>query len=156
LVLTSSPAGAQEVIRFTEFDCNGVTVTGAGWEQTDATVEVAVPPSEGGESREDLIAGPVQVFPDADGNIPPTVVPFNRTPPDGDYAAVVLVDNIVRGQSPGFTLTGCGEDGAGELAEMPRTGTGTTAMVAGGVGMLAVGAGLVFYGRKFHPRHLAR
>lgn len=95
-------------VTVTAFDCESVTITGSGWEQTEATVEVAVPPSEGGESREDLIAGPVQVFPDAEGNIAPTVVPFNRTPPDGDYAAVVLVDNLVREQSPGFTLTGCG------------------------------------------------
>jgi hypothetical protein len=37
-------------------------IRGAGWEQTEATVEVAVPPAEGVESREDLIAGPVQVL----------------------------------------------------------------------------------------------
>jgi hypothetical protein len=57
-------------------------------------VEVAVPPSEGGESRDDLVAGPVQVFPDEQGNIPATVLEFKRTPRDGRYAAVVLVRRI--------------------------------------------------------------
>ena len=93
---TEAPGPSEGIVTVTESDCGSVTVTGAGWEQTEATVEVAVPPSEGGESREDLVAGPVQVFPDAEGNIAPTVVPFDAPPPDGDYAAVVLVDNIAR------------------------------------------------------------
>jgi hypothetical protein len=102
---TEAPARSVTV---TAFDCESITVTGSGWEETEATIEVAVPPSEGGETREDLVAGPTQVFPDAEGNIPPTVLPFKITPPDGSYAAVVLVDNIVAEQSAGFTLTGCG------------------------------------------------
>jgi hypothetical protein len=95
-------------VTVTAFDCESITVTGSGWEETDATIEVAVPPSEGGETREDLVAGPTQVFPDGEGNIPPTVLVFKITPPDGSYAAVVLVDDIVAEQSAGFTLTGCG------------------------------------------------
>ena len=95
-------------VTVTAFDCESVTVTGSGWEETEATIEVAVPPFEGGETREDLVAGPTQVFPDAGGNISSTILPFKITPPDGSYAAVVLVDNIVAEQSAGFTLTGCG------------------------------------------------
>jgi hypothetical protein len=104
----TAPPTPPTTVTVTAFDCESVTVTGSGWEETEATIEVAVPPSEGGETREDLVAGPTQVFPNAEGNIPPTVLPFKITPPDGSYAAVVLVDNIVAEQSPGFTLTGCG------------------------------------------------
>src|SRR5918995_213809 len=110
-VLAIGPAAVAHTpaptVTVTQFDCESVTVTGSGWEQTEATVEVGVLPPESGEASEDLIAGPVQVFPDEQGNIAPTVVPFNRTPPDGDHTAVVLVDGLVRGQSPIFTLTGC-------------------------------------------------
>jgi hypothetical protein len=95
-------------VTVTAFDCKSVTVTGPGWGETEGTIEVAVPPSEGGESREDLVAGPTEVIPDAEGNIPSTVLPFKITPPEGSYAAVVLVDNMVVEQSAGFTLTGCG------------------------------------------------
>ena len=110
-VLVTAPTAAAQppapTVTVTQFDCASVTVTGSGWEQTEATVEVGVLPPESGEIREDLIAGPIQVFPDEQGNIAPTVVPFNRTPPDGDHTAAVLVDGLVRGQSPIFTLTGC-------------------------------------------------
>jgi hypothetical protein len=102
------PEAPARSVTVTAFDCESITVTGSGWEQTEATVEVAVPPSEGGESLEDLVAGPVQVFPDAQGNIPPTTLRFKSTPRDGSYAAVVMVDGLVREQSAGFTLTGCG------------------------------------------------
>ncbi|HET6752073.1 MAG TPA: LPXTG cell wall anchor domain-containing protein [Actinomycetes bacterium] len=111
-------------------------MTGSGWEQTQATVEVAVPPSEGGESRDDLVAGPVQVFPDEQGNIAATTLRFKSTPRDGRYAAVVLVDSIVRGQSAGFTLTGCG-------GALPFTGSSTIPTLAIGLVMLAVGLALV-------------
>jgi len=111
-------------------------VTGSGWEQTQATVEVAVPPSEGGESRDDLVAGPVQVFPDEQGNIAATTLRFKSTPRDGRYAAVVLVDSIVRRQSAGFTLTGCG-------GALPFTGSSTIPTLAIGLVMLAVGLALV-------------
>jgi LPXTG-motif cell wall-anchored protein len=156
-VLVFAPAADAQspapTVTVTEFGCASVTVSGAGWEQTDASVEVAVPPSEGGESRDDLIAGPVQVFPDAEGNIAPTVVPFNEPPPDGDYAAVVLVDNIVRGQSAGFTLTGCRAPTAPTPpttgppgAALPRTGSSTLPLLT--IGLLLVGLGLAFVRRS--------
>jgi hypothetical protein len=58
------------------------------------------------------------------------------TPPDGRYAAVVLVDNIVRGQSAGFTLTGCG-------GTLPFTGASTIPTLAVGLVMVVVGLALV-------------
>jgi LPXTG-motif cell wall-anchored protein len=137
-VLAIAPAATAqaETVTVTEFGCESVTVTGSGWEQTEATVEVAVPPSEGGESRDDLVAGPVQVFPDEQGNIAATTLRFKSTPRDGRYAAVVLVDSIVRGQSAGFTLTGCG-------GALPFTGSSTIPTLAIGLVMLAVGLALV-------------
>jgi LPXTG-motif cell wall-anchored protein len=137
-VLAIAPAATAqaETVTVTEFGCESVTVTGSGWEQTEATVEVAVPPSEGGESRDDLVAGPVQVFPDEQGNIAATTLRFKSTPRDGRYAAVVLVDSIVRGQSAGFTLNGCG-------GALPFTGSSTIPTLAIGLVMLAVGLALV-------------
>jgi LPXTG-motif cell wall-anchored protein len=137
-VLAIAPAATAqaETVTVTEFSCESVTVTGSGWEQTEATVEVAVPPSEGGESRDDLVAGPVQVFPDEQGNIAATTLRFKSTPRDGRYAAVVLVDSIVREQSAGFTLTGCG-------GALPFTGSSTIPTLAIGLVMLAVGLALV-------------
>jgi LPXTG-motif cell wall-anchored protein len=137
-VLAIAPAATAqaETVTVTEFSCESVTVTGSGWEQTEATVEVAVPPSEGGESRDDLVAGPVQVFPDEQGNIAATTLKFKSTPRDGRYAAVVLVDSIVREQSAGFTLTGCG-------GALPFTGSSTIPTLAIGLVMLAVGLALV-------------
>lgn len=137
-VLAIAPAATAqaETVTVTEFGCESVTVTGSGWEQTEATVEVAIPPSEGGESRDDLVAGPVQVFPDEEGNIAATTLRFKSTPRDGRYAAVVLVDSIVRGQSAGFTLTGCG-------GALPFTGSSTIPTLAIGLVMLAVGIALV-------------
>jgi hypothetical protein len=137
-VLAIAPAATAqaETVTVTEFGCESVTVTGSGWEQTEATVEVAVPPSEGGESRDDLVAGPVQVFPDEQGNIAATTLRFKSTPRDGRYAAVVLVDNIVRGQSAGFTLTGCG-------GALPFTGSSTIPTLAIGLVMVVVGLALV-------------
>jgi LPXTG-motif cell wall-anchored protein len=137
-VLAIAPAATAqaETVTVTEFNCESVTVTGSGWEQTEATVEVAIPPSEGGESRDDLVAGPVQVFPDEEGNIAATTLRFKSTPRDGRYAAVVLVDSIVRGQSAGFTLTGCG-------GALPFTGSSTIPTLAIGLVMLAVGIALV-------------
>jgi hypothetical protein len=137
-VLAIAPAATAqaETVTVTEFGCESVTVTGSGWEQTEATVEVAVPPSEGGESRDDLVAGPVQVFPDEQGNIAATTLRFKSTPRDGRYAAVVLVDSIVRGQSAGFTLTGCG-------GALPFTGSSTIPTLTIGLVMLAVGLALV-------------
>jgi LPXTG-motif cell wall-anchored protein len=146
-VLTIAPAAAAHTpaptVTVTQFDCESVTVTGSGWEQTEATVEVGVPPSEGGESAEDLIAGPVQVFPDAQGNIAPTVVPFNSTPPDGDYAAVVLVDGLVRGQSAAFTLTGCGAATVPTGPSLPATGSSTMPLLATGLVLVTLGGALV-------------
>jgi hypothetical protein len=137
-VLAIAPAATAqaETVTVTEFGCESVTVTGSGWEQTEATVEVAVPPSEGGESRDDLVAGPVQVFPDEQGNIAATTLRFKSPPRDGRYAAVVLVDSIVRGQSAGFTLTGCG-------GALPFTGSSTIPTLTIGLVMLAVGLALV-------------
>jgi LPXTG-motif cell wall-anchored protein len=146
-VLTIAPAAAAQTpaptVTVTQFDCESVTVTGSGWEQTEATVEVAVPPSEGGEGPEDLIAGPVQVFPDAQGNIAPTVVPFNSIPPDGDYAAVVLVDGLVREQSPGFTLTGCGAATVPPGPTLPATGSSTMPLLVTGLVLVTLGGALV-------------
>ncbi len=151
--LTGCGAAPAATVSVTQFDCESVTVTGSGWEQTEATVEVGVLPPESGEVREDLIAGPVQVFPDEQGNIAPTVVPFNRTPPDGDHTAVVLVDGLVRGQSPIFTLTGCGAvtaptpptppttSAAGPT--LPATGSSTMPLVAIGVVLVTLGFALV-------------
>jgi LPXTG-motif cell wall-anchored protein len=156
-VLTVAPGAVAQTpaatVTVTQFDCESVTVTGSGWEQTEATVEVGVLPPESGEVREDLIAGPVQVSPDDQGNIAPTVVPFNRTPPDGDHTAVVLVDGLVRGQSPIFTLTGCGAvtaptpptppttSAAGPT--LPATGSSTMPLVAIGVVLVTLGFALV-------------
>jgi hypothetical protein len=136
-VLAMGPVAVaqSQTVTVTEFNCDSVTVEGSGWEQTEATVEVAVPPSEGGESRDDLVAGPVQVFPDEQGNIAPTTLRFKSTPRDGRYAAVVLVDNIQRGQSAGFTLTGC--------EALPFTGSSTIPMLAIGLAMVAAGFELV-------------
>ena len=153
-LMTAPAAGAQTpastpTVTVTQFDCSTVTVTGAGWEQTNATVEVAIPPAEGGESLADLIAGPVQVFPDAQGNIAPTVLTFNRTPPDGTYTAIVLVDNIQRGQSPGFTLIGCVRPSTTPPttramgARIPTTGSTTMPLLAAGLGLIVVGFALV-------------
>jgi hypothetical protein len=48
----------------------------------------------------------------------------------------VLVDNIVRGQSAGFTLSGCG-------GTLPFTGAPTIPTLAVGLVMVAVGLALV-------------
>jgi LPXTG-motif cell wall-anchored protein len=138
IVATASTAVAQtQTVTVTRFSCDSVTVEGAGWEQTEATVEIAIPPSEGGEGLEDFVAGPVQVFPDTQGNIPATTLEFTNPPPDGDYVAVVLVDSIVRAQSAGFALTGCTEK------TLPRTGSATMPMLATGLVLVAVGFGLM-------------
>ena len=137
-VLAMAPAAVaqSQTVTVTEFSCQSVTVTGAGWEQTEATVEIGIPPAEGGESREDLVAGPVQVFPDEQGNIEATTLEFKSPPRDGSYAAVVLVDSIVRGQSAGFELSGCDS--------LPFTGSSSTVpMLAVGLLMVAAGAALV-------------
>jgi LPXTG-motif cell wall-anchored protein len=136
LAMAPAAFAQAQTVTVTQFNCDSVTVKGSGWEQTEATVEIAIPPSEGGESRDDLVAGPVQVQPDAQGNIPPTVLSFKSTPRDGRYAAVVLVDNIVREQSAGFTLTGCGD-------ALPFTGSSTIPLLAIGLVMVAAGFGLV-------------
>jgi hypothetical protein len=88
-------------------DCSSVVVTGTGWLRNLATIELAIPPSEGGESIADVVAGPVQVVPDGVGDLPGTELRFGRPPVDGRYAVVVLVDGIVREQSAGFELSGC-------------------------------------------------
>ena len=133
VLLTGSAAFAQaQSVTVPEFSCEAVTVEGSGWEQTEATVEVGVLPP-GGEVRDDLVAGPVQVFPDAESNIPATTVTFDRAPADGQYAAVVVVDSIVRGQSAGFTLTGCAK------ATLPRTGGVTIPLLGAGLAAVAVG-----------------
>lgn len=136
-VFAMAPAAVaqSQTVTVTEFGCESVTVTGSGWEQTEATVEVAVPPAEGGESREDLVAGPVQVFPDEQGNIAATTLRFKSPPRDGSYAAVVLVDSIVRGQSAGFRLSGCDA--------LPFTGSSAVPMLAVGLLMVATGSALV-------------
>jgi hypothetical protein len=139
VLATASTAFAQaQTVTVSESNCASITVEGSGWEQTEATVEVAVSPSVSKASREDLVAGPVQVFPDEQGNIPLTTLRFTSPPRDGEYAAVVLVDNIVRGHSAGFTLTGCAE------GTLPRTGSSLMVPVlATALVLVAVGFGLV-------------
>ena len=138
ILATASTAVAQtQTVTVTRFRCDSVTVEGSGWEQTEATVEIAIPPSEGGEGLDDFVAGPVQVFPDTQGNIAATTLTFTKPPPDGDYVAVVLVDSIVRDQSAGFALTGCTQK------TLPRTGSLTIPLLATGLVLVAVGFGLV-------------
>lgn len=137
-VLAMAPAAVAQAptVTVTQFNCNSVTVKGSGWEQTNATVEVGIPPAEGGESRADFVAGPIQVQPDAQGNIPPTVLKFKSTPIDGKYAAVVLVDNVLSEQSAGFTLNGCAQ-------RLPFTGSSTIPWLTSGLVMVAAGFVLV-------------
>ena len=152
-VLAIAPAAVAHTpaptVAVTHFDCESVTVTGSGWKQTEATVEVGVLPPESGEIRDDLIGGPIQVFPDEQGNIAPTVVPFNRPPPDGDHTAVVLVDGLVRGQSPIFELTGCRAapsptppTTSAPGPTLPATGSSTMPLLAIGLVLLALGLAL--------------
>jgi LPXTG-motif cell wall-anchored protein len=135
-VTAQAPEPPARTVTVTRFSCNSVTVKGSGWEQTEATVEVAVRP-EGGESPDDFVAGPTQVQPDEEANIAPTTLRFESTPRDGRYVAVVLVDFIERGESAAFTLTGCG---AGAL---PFTGSSTIPLLAVGLVMVAGGFALV-------------
>jgi hypothetical protein len=88
-------------------DCTAVVASGSGWLRNLATIELAVPPSEGGESVADVVAGPLQVIPGAAGELAGTELRWSRPPADGRYAVVALVDGIVRTQSAGFELTGC-------------------------------------------------
>jgi hypothetical protein len=160
-ILTIAPAALAQsmgTVSVPRFDCDSVTITGAGWEPTEATVEVGVIPARG-DDPENLVAGPVQVFPDSQGNIPATVVSFDGTPADGDYAAVVMVDGIVRGRSADFMLSGC--DAAPTTTRpmqptqptqptttvprgaLPVTGSSTLPLLATGLGLVALGAVLV-------------
>jgi LPXTG-motif cell wall-anchored protein len=134
ITVSDATAPTEGTVTVTQPTCASVTVAGSGWSPTEATVELAVPPSEGGEGRADLVAGPVQVFPDAGGDIPATELRFTSPPRDGRYAAVVLVDGLVRGQSSGFELTGC-------RSTLPATGTPAIPLLAVGVALL--GAGLL-------------
>lgn len=88
-------------------DCTTVVASGSGWLRNLATIELVVPPSEGGESIADVVAGPVQVVPGATGDLASTELRWVRPPADGRYAVVALVDGVVRTQSTGFELTGC-------------------------------------------------
>jgi predicted S18 family serine protease len=136
-ILAMAPAAVAQAqtVTVTQFSCESVTVRGTGWEQTEATVEVAVRPV-GGESPDDVVAGPVQVQPDEQANIAPTTMKFKSTPGDGRYVAVVLVDFIERGQSAAFTLSDCGE-------ALPFTGSSTMPLLSIGLGMVAAGFLLV-------------
>jgi LPXTG-motif cell wall-anchored protein len=135
-VTGQGPEPPARTVTVTRFSCDSVTVKGSGWEQTEATVEVAVRP-EGGESPDDFVAGPVQVQPDEQANIAPTTLRFKSTPGDGRYVAVVLVDFIERGESAAFTLTGCGR------GALPFTGSSTIPLLAVGLVMVAGGFALV-------------
>jgi hypothetical protein len=118
------------------FNCDHVTVFGTGWEQTEATVEIAIPPAEGGESRDDLLAIE-QVQPNAEKVIT-TTLDWKPTP--GTYTAVVLIDNIQQDpQSAGFEIRNC-------TAQLPFTG-GTEdgfLMLLAGL-FLAVGVVLIVF-----------
>jgi LPXTG-motif cell wall-anchored protein len=136
MITVGSGPPAIGTVTVVQASCASVTVAGAGWEPTDATVELAVPPSEGGESRADLVAGPVQVMPDELGDVPSTELPFRSPPPDGSYAAVVLVDDIVRAQSSGFELNGC-------QPTLPATGSQAVPVAALGIALVGLGLLLV-------------
>jgi hypothetical protein len=136
VTVAAPPPPAVGTVTVAGASCASVTVAGSGWGQTAATVELAVPPSEGGETVADVVAGPVQVFPDTEGGIPTTELRFATPPPDGDYAAVVLVDGLVRAQSSGFSLRGCG-------AVLPATGPSDLPMVLIGAGLVVSGLTLV-------------
>jgi hypothetical protein len=136
-VTGQAPEPPARTVTVTRFSCASVTVKGSGWEQTEATVEVAVRPADRGGSRDDFVAGPVQVQPDEQANIAPTTLRFNSTPPDGEYVAVVLVDFIERGQSAAFTLRDC-RPGA-----LPFTGPSTIPLMVVGLAMVAGGFALV-------------
>jgi LPXTG-motif cell wall-anchored protein len=162
-VLAIAPAAAAQTptatVTVTQFGCESVTVTGAGWEQTEATVEVGVLPPESEPIRENLIAGPIQVFPDEQGNIAPTVVPFNRPPPDGDHTGVVLVDGLVRGQSPIFELTGCRTAPSptppttrAPGPTLPATGSSTMTSLVIGLVLLALGLAIAWGARTSRHR----
>lgn len=121
-------------LEVTDFDCNTVTVLGNGWAQTEATVEVAIPPAEGGESRDDLLVIK-QVQPSSEGVFHVTL-DWPGTPPTGRYAAVVLIDNIQQDpQSDGFQVSCTGD-------QLPFTGSQSTtlyltiAVVLLGIGVL--------------------
>jgi LPXTG-motif cell wall-anchored protein len=140
ITVADAPAPpAVGTVTIVQASCASVTVRGTGWGSTDATIELAVPPSEGGESPADLVAGPVRVVPDAQGDLPPTELRFTTTPRDGRYAVVVLVDDTVTVQSSGFTLSGCEE-------ALPATGSGVVPVAALGIAMVAIG--LVLVGRS--------
>jgi LPXTG-motif cell wall-anchored protein len=162
-VLAIAPAAAAQTptatVTVTQFGCESVTVTGAGWEPTEATVEVGVLPPESEPIRENLIAGPIQVFPDDQGNIAPTVVPFNRPPPDGDHTGVVLVDGLVRGQSPIFELTGCRPAPSptppttrAPGPSLPATGSSTMTSLVIGLVLLALGLAIAWGARTSRHR----
>jgi len=125
------------------FDCEHVTVFGTGWEPTEATVEIAIPPAEGGESRADLLAIK-QVQPNAEKVITTTL---DWDPKPGQYAAVVLIDNIQQDpQSAGFEIKSC------TTAQLPFTGGANTRfwlMLAGL--FLTMGVALLLFW-KINPR----
>jgi len=123
------------------FDCEHVTVFGTGWEQTEATVEIAIPPAEGGESRDDLLAIE-QVQPNPEKVIT-TTLDWKPTP--GKYAVVVLIDNIQQDpQSAGFEIKDC------STTQLPFTGNNTWP-VGLGLSLMVIGAvSLVLIRRTTH------
>jgi LPXTG-motif cell wall-anchored protein len=134
----------------TDFDCESVAVSGTGWPQTEATVELAIPPAEGGESRDDLVVIE-QVFPDEDGNIG-AVLTWPSPPRPGMYTVVVLIDNIQRDpQAAGFEVTGCQPTTptpASQERQLPHTGSGSVPTLLAALALLAAGAGLLFGVRR--------
>jgi hypothetical protein len=128
----------------TDFDCESVSVKGTGWPQTEATVELAIPPAEGGESRDDLLVIK-QVFPDEDGNIN-AVLKWPSPPRSGRYTVVVLIDNIQQDpQATGFEITGCQvTTTTTQPSQLPFTGSGSMPILVAALAMLAAGAGLLF------------
>jgi hypothetical protein len=137
-IVTVKPCDGQGMtLEVTQFDCASVQVHGTGFEQTNATVELAIPPAEGGESRDDLVAIK-QVFPEADGTID-TSLAWKSPPRPGSYAVVALIDNQVQDvQSDGFQVGDCEQ----RETELPFTGPRTTGIVLLGA-MTLILAGVV-------------
>jgi hypothetical protein len=145
ITVEECPAPTPErTLLVTGFDCESVSVRGTGWPQTEATVELAIPPSEGGESRDDLVVIE-QVFPDEDGNIS-AVLKWPSPPRSGRYTVVVLIDNIQQDpQAAGFEVTGCQvTTTTTQPGQLPFTGSGSMPMLVAALAMLAAGTGLLF------------
>jgi hypothetical protein len=138
-------ASSSGTLTVTDFDCETVTVVGTGWPQSNATIEVVLPPHEGGETRDDYL-DINQVFPDDKGNFT-TTLQWPEKPFDGKYTVGILYDNVERHPSPAatiFEVSGCRGDTPGQSSgQLPFTGGSTVPMLVAGMVLLLAGALLV-------------